>query len=210
MKHSATIVPALLIALAAGGGAAAAQGRPGSIYDPDHGPRSMIADKTARRPGDLLTVIISETQKVDDKETSTISKSTNLDYALTSFNLKPSFFSVLPDVTAESKDDFNGTANYKKDGTFQARITVIVMDALPNGNLVVQGRRELRVDREVKVIEFSGLVRSYDVKPDNTVLSELVAEARIAYSGAGPLTDGTNRKGLGSVLHGLISWIWPF
>lgn len=187
-----------------------AQARPGSIYNPDHGPRGIISDKTARRPGDLLTVIVGETQKIDNKETSTISKSTNLDYALTSFNLKPSLFDVFPDVQAASSDDFSGAANYKKDNTFEARITVIVMDALPNGNLVVQGRREIRMDQETKVIEFSGIVRSFDITTNNTIASELVAEARIAYEGTGPLTNGTNRRGIGRILHAAISWIWPF
>ncbi len=210
MKRLVPFALALATTLGWCGSVASAQSRPGSIYNPDRGPQSMIADKTARRPGDLLTVLIEETQKVDDKETSTLSKSTSLDYALTSFNVKPSFFNVLPDVNAASSDDFSGTANYKKDKTFEARITVIVMDALPNGNLVVQGRREIRVDNETKVIEFSGIVRSYDIKNDNTVQSELVAEARIAYSGEGPLTNSTNRRGIGGFLHGIISWIWPF
>jgi len=75
---------------------------------------------------------------------------------------------------------------------------------------VVQGRREIRVDNETKVIEFSGIVRAYDVTAQNTIKSELVAEARIAYSGEGPLTNSTNRRGIGGFLHGLISWIWPF
>ncbi len=210
MKHTILIAVAALVALGSSGSPASAQSRPGSIYNPDRAPRSMIADKTARRPGDLLTIIISETQKVDDKETSTITKATNLDYALTSFDIKPGFFNTLPDVAASSQDDFTGTANYKKDGTFQARMTVIVMDALPNGNLVVQGRREIRVDKETKVIEFSGIVRSYDIRQDNTILSELVAEARISYEGSGPLTEGTNRTGLGSLIHSAIAWIWPF
>jgi flagellar L-ring protein FlgH len=207
MKKTILIVIALLGALAAN---TSAQARPGSIFDPDHGPRGMISDKTARRPGDLLTVIIGETQKIDNKETSTVSKATNLDYALSSFNIRPSLFSVFPDVQAASTDDFNGTANYKKDNTFEARITVIVMDALPNGNLVVQGRREIRMDQETKVIEFSGIVRSFDITTTNTILSELVAEARISYEGTGPLTDGTNRTGFGAFLHSMISWIWPF
>lgn len=204
----APILSIALLALAAG--PAAAQGRPGSIYDPARGPLGMIADKTARRPGDLITVLIAENQDVSNEEEANLRKQTTLEYALESFDLKPSAFDVLPDVEAESQDDFRGTANYEKKGTFEARLTAIVMDVLPNGNMVISGRREIRVDRELKVIEFSGIVRRYDVRPDNTVQSELVAEAHVSYVGEGPLTNGTNRRGLGGFLHSVLSWLWPF
>lgn len=192
------------------GSAAAAQSRPGSIYNPDLGPFGLAADKIARRPGDLVTVIVNESLDVENAETSNLTKATSLDYQLESFDIRPDAFSILPNVTASSQDDFQGTANYQKSGTFTARITAIVMDVLPNGNLVIQGRREIRVDYEVKVIEFSGVVRRYDVDKNNSVQSELVADARLIYHGEGPLTNGTNRFGLGRLLHIAIAWLWPF
>ena len=188
----------------------AAQGRPGSIYDPDMGPMNMIADKTARRPGDLITVLIAENQAVKNEETSQLRKATTLDYRLDSFDINPDAFDPLPRLAASSKDDFNGTANYEKNGEFTARITAIVMDVLPNGNLVLKGRREIQIDSETKVIEFSGVVRRFDVKADNTIESELVADARVSYTGEGQLTDATNRRGLGNVIHRAIIWLWPF
>lgn len=188
----------------------AAQGRPGSIYDPDMGPMNMIADKTARRPGDLITVLIAENQAVKNEETSQLRKATTLDYRLDSFDINPDAFDPLPRLAASSKDDFNGTANYEKNGEFTARITAIVMDVLPNGNMVVKGRREIQIDDETKVIEFSGVVRRFDVKADNTITSELVADARVSYTGEGQLTDATSRRGLGNIIHRAIVWLWPF
>jgi flagellar L-ring protein precursor FlgH len=170
----------------------------------------MIADKTARRPGDLITVRIVENQEVKNEETSQLRKSSTLDYKLDSFDLAPSVFDPLPRLAASSKDDFNGTANYEKNGAFTARITAMVMDVLPNGNLVIKGRREIRIDDETKVIEFSGVVRRVDIRADNTVLSELVSDARVSYTGEGQLSDATRRRGLGSFLHRLIIWFWPF
>ena len=187
-----------------------AQARPGSIYDPHRGPQSAIADKTARKPGDLITIIINEEQVVGNQETSTLSKSTDLDYQLTNFDLKPNLFNTLPGLSASSQDDFSGTANYQKNGTFEARITAIVMDVLPNGNMVLKGRREIRVDNETKLIEFSGMIRTFDVRPDNTIASTLVADAKISYQGQGTLTNSTNRTGFGRVFHAVISWFWPF
>ena len=188
----------------------AAQGRPGSIYDPSQGPINMIADKTARRPGDLITVLIIENQEIKQEDTSQLRRATTLDYKLESFDIQPDAFDVLPRLAASSQDDFNGTANVEKNGEFTARITAMVMDVLPNGNLVIKGRREIKVDSETKVIEFSGVVRRYDVKADNTILSELVADARVAYTGEGQVTDTTERRGLGSVIHRAIIWLWPF
>ena len=101
-------------------------------------------------------------------------------------------------------------SNVEKNGEFTARITAIVMDVLPNGNLVIKGRREIKVDSETKVIEFSGVVRRYDVRADNTILSELVADARVSYTGEGQLTDTTERRGLGGLIHRAIIWLWPF
>ena len=208
MKPTAFLLAAALCAALAP--AALAQGRSGSIYDPDRGPQGMISDKTARVPGDLITVIISETQHLKNEETSTLNKATNLDYGINSLDVAPGLFNTLPNVGASSQDSFNGTANYEKKGAFQARITAIVSDVLPNGNLVISGRREIKIDSETKLIEFSGIVRRFDVAPDNTVQSELVAEARVSYTGEGALTNATNRRGLGAWLHAAISWLWPF
>ena len=174
-----------------------AQSRQGSIYNPDHGPYVLVGDRTARRPGDLVTIIISETQDVRNEESSDLSTQKGLDYQLTAFDLKPNMFSTLPSIQSGTDDNFSGSANYEKTGTFSARMTAVIVDKLPNGNLVVNGRREIRVDNEVKVIEFSGVVRRFDIEPNNTVQSELVADARITYTGSGPMTRATNRHGFG-------------
>jgi flagellar L-ring protein precursor FlgH len=189
---------------------ASAQRRQGSIYNPDHGPFVLVGNRTARRPGDLVTIIISENQDVRNEESSDLSTQKGLDYQLTAFDLKPNMFSTLPSVQSGTEDTFRGSANYEKTGTFSARMTAVVVDKLPNGNLVVNGRREIRVDNEVKVIEFSGVVRRFDIDTNNTVQSELVADARITYTGNGPMTRATNRHGLGGFLHDALAWLWPF
>ncbi len=205
--HRILILATLLAVLS---GSAFAQARRGSIYDPDQGPYGLVANKTASRLGDLVTVVISESQDVKNEESSDLKKETDLRYAIENFDIAPDAFNVLPALQASSDDEFKGTANYKKKGTFTARLTAVVVDTLPNGNLVVNGRREIRIDHEVKVIEFSGVVRRYDIQPDNTITSELVANAKVAYTGIGPLTNSTNRSGVGGWIHDAISWIWPF
>lgn len=206
MKH--VLFAALCAVLFAGD--AAAQGRAGSIYDPDRGPGGLIAEKTAFRKGDIVTVVISEIQSVKNAEATDLSRATNLNYKLNLFDVKPNAFNVLPKIDADSSDGFIGSANYQKSGAFTARLAAIVVDTLPNGNMVISGRREIRIDQETKLIEFTGIVRRYDIRADNTVQSELVANAEIVYRGCGPMTRHTNRYGLGGWVHSAIAWIWPF
>ncbi len=204
-----TLAPALACAalLASDLGA---QDRAGSIYQPDAGPRSIIGSKTAFRRGDIVTVVIKESQSLKNEEATDLSRGSSLDYQLTAFDIKPNAFSTLPRVGAESTDTFNGTANYAKKGAFEARLASVVVDVLPNGNMIVNGRREIRIDKETKLIEFSGIVRRYDIANDNTVQSELVANAEIRYRGNGPMTDSTQRYGLGGFIHRWLGWLWPF
>ncbi len=184
--------------------------RRGSIYDADQGPFGLIGTRSATRVGDLVTIVIAENQNVKNEESSDLSKGTSLDYQLTNFDIAPKAFSPLPRVAATSDDQFRGTANYAKKGTFTARVTAIVVDVLPNGNMIVNGRREIRIDKETKLIEFSGIIRRWDITPDNSIASELVANAKVSYTGTGPLTNSTNRRGIGAWIHDAIAWVWPF
>lgn len=207
-KHK---IPTLLVAASVLlGGSAAAQARRGSIYSVAQGPISPIASKIAYKVGDLVTIIVSETQDLKNEESSDIKKNSSVDWQLKNFDIKPNAFSTLPRLAASSDDEFNGAANYTKKGKFTARLTATVVDVLPNGNLVLQGKREIRIDKETKFLEFGGIVRRYDLKGDNSVASELVANARVSYRGQGPLTNGTNRRGLGGWVHDAIDWVWPF
>lgn len=208
MKHYLTSI--LLLALTTPSALAQHQARRGSIYSAANGPFGLIANKTASRPGDLVTIIISETTDVIEEDKSNFKTSTDLAYSLNTYNITPNSFNFLPELAASSKDDFTGEAKQEKKGKFTARLTAIVMDALPNGNLIIRGRREVRVEDQVKTIEFSGIVRRYDVTQSNTVQSELVADAKVSYTGAGPASEATSRQGLGGMVHSAIVWIWPF
>lgn len=184
--------------------------RRGSIYDADQGPFGLVGTRTATRIGDLVTIVIQENQDVRNEESSDLKKGTSLDYQFTNLDIKPNLFSTLPRVAGTSDDQFSGTANYQKKGKFTARVTAMVVDVLPNGNMVVNGRREIRIDQETKLIEFSGIIRRWDIGTDNSVVSELVANAKVSYTGTGPLTNSTNRRGIGAWVHDAIAWVWPF
>jgi flagellar L-ring protein precursor FlgH len=205
--RSLTIALPIVVLLSS---SASGQIRRGSIYDPSRGPMSPIASKVAAHVGDLVTVVISENQDLKNEESNDLTKKTSLDYQIRNFDVAPNAFNPLPRISTSSDDQFNGSANYSKKGKFNARLTAVVVDVLPNGNLVVGGRREIRIDNETKTLEFCGIVRGYDVKGDNTVASELVANARVSYVGSGPLTNATNRRGVGGWIHDALDWLWPF
>ena len=115
------------LALAALAPASPAQRRAGSIYDPSQGPSGLIAEKTAFRRGDILTVVIAESQNVKNQEASDLSRATNLNYKLNLFDVKPDAFNVLPKLDADSADGFIGSANYEKSGAFNARLAAVVV-----------------------------------------------------------------------------------
>ncbi|MEO0651329.1 MAG: flagellar basal body L-ring protein FlgH [Planctomycetota bacterium] len=200
----------VLLVVALGAPSLAGQVRPGSIYDVKGGPVGLVANKTARRPGDLVTVLISENQDVTNEEITNLQKQTSLEKELLDFDIFPNAFSTLPSIDADSASQFQGTATQNKRGAFQARLTAMVIDVLPNGNLVISGRREVRVDEDVKLIEFSGVVRKYDISATNTVTSELVADATVSFTTSGPIANNGRRRGLNSWFSNTLDWLWPF
>ena len=84
-------------------------------------------------------------------------------------------------------DSGNGSVNRKE--SLQTNVAVVVTQVLPNGNLVIEGRQEVRVNFEVRDLIIAGIVRPMDIQSDNTIMSEKIAEARISYGGRGQITD---------------------
>lgn len=168
---------------------------------------SLISDTTARNTGDVLTIVISESQTIKNKEKTELNKEASIDAELTTWEVLRNLFDVpLPAVAGTNTRDMTGDAKYDKEGTLQTRISVLVIDVMPNGNMLVEGRRRIVMDQETKTIRFTGIVRPYDVSSMNTVRSESVANASIAYEGQGPLTTATTRGWLSE----LLDFVWPF
>ncbi len=167
---------------------------------------SLISDTTARNTGDVLTIVISETQTIKNQEKTEFRKDASLDASLDTWTIFEDLFDTLPAVSGSSNRGMISDAKYDKQGVLQTRISVLVIDVMPNGNMLVEGRRRIVMDQETKTIRFTGIVRPYDVTSLNTVLSENVANASIAYEGQGPLTATTGRGWLSE----LLDFVWPF
>lgn len=201
MKHTVALMGILLL------GTIALPADAQSIWQNTTNRRSLYADSSARRVGDLLTVQIQESQVIQNNESSKLEKDSSLTAAIEDFDIKPNAFNTpLPSVATTSESEFEGSATYNKNGSFRTNLTVMVIDVLPNGNMVIEGSRDIQIDREHKRIRISGIVRPRDVSTGNSVTSSQVAQARISYEGSGPLTQSTNRSWFDRIL----MFVWPF
>ena len=177
-----------------------------SLWDPIYSHRSLISDNTARGVGDILTIVVNENATVTNDETANYEKESDLNALISNFNVLPNLLEPLPQVTAETTKNFEGDAQYDKSNRFQTTLSVIVIDVLPNENLIVEGTRSIVMDGETKIIKLTGIVRRFDVSRANTVSSNSVANAKISYKGTGPLTRATTRGWFAKVL----DVVWPF
>ncbi|MHC4569162.1 MAG: flagellar basal body L-ring protein FlgH [Planctomycetota bacterium] len=167
--------------------------------------KTLYADDVARQIGDVLTIKITEDSKVDNKAKRDLQKETDRS---TVFNGELGSFADIGDfgMSANSDNELKSKADYKDERSFVDSITVVVMDILPNRNLVVMGTRTRNISGDIQTIEVSGIVRPSDVAFDNTVQSERVADFHIVSKNAG-ISAPFNRPGwLGRIL----DIIWPF
>lgn len=176
---------------------------------------SFYMDDTARRINDILTIEIDElsnaSQQVSTKtsrDSSIIAKITEflgspLDFGLDNFWGKGNPFK--PEIQSSAKSSHSGSGKITGSGKLIANITAKVIEVMPNGNLIVEGRKEVTIEKEKRFIILSGMVRPEDIEFDNTVSSSKVADARIEYTGTGVISD----KQSPGVLHRIFDWVYP-
>ena len=167
--------------------------------------RDLYADDVARQIGDILTIKISEDSKVDNKAKRDLNKDTDQS---TVFNGELGKFADIGEfgMTASSGNALKSKADYKDERKFADSITVVVMDILPNRNLVVLGTRNRNISGDIQTIEVSGIVRPSDIAFDNSVKSERIADFRIVSRNDGVSAPYTKPGWLGSIF----DIIWPF
>lgn len=204
----------LTVAVAAG--VAAPIGRADSIWD-RRDPRYayLFQDNRARAIGDVITVAITQTTVADDLDSRSLSKNTNATAAAQfgSYTLgyPPGGASgtgggIAPLFTATSNRTFNGNGTFTSNQVFTDTMGAVVVDLLPNGNLVIEGYRTMVVSGEERVLRMTGLVRPADIAYPNIVSSNAVANLRLSYLGRGPQTRFTSQN----FLSRLFNRLWPF
>ena len=168
---------------------------PGSLWQ--IGSQNFFNDNRAQRVGDILTVLIDIDESATFDNQSRRQRDNEEKMGMPSFfGFESRLHKILPDaVNPESLVDLNsattsrGTGRYKRSEKVEMKIAAIITAILPNGNFVINGSQEVRVNYDLREMQIAGVVRPQDITGENTVTYDKIAEARIAYGGRGQLFD---------------------
>jgi flagellar L-ring protein precursor FlgH len=172
-----------------------------AVYNPNslwqNGARAFFKDQRASRIGDILTVTIQISDQATVSNQSKRSRDATEDSAINGlFGYEQSLDAVLPeavtganilDLTSDSES--TGRGDITRNETVNLEVAAVITQVLPNGNLVIRGSQEVRVNYEVRELYVEGVVRPEDISSSNQVRHDQIAEARIAYGGRGQITD---------------------
>jgi flagellar L-ring protein precursor FlgH len=180
--------------------------------------RGMFADKRARRVGDIVTIVVQETATLSNSARLKTDKDSKAGVEGVASNLINSFLNnlnptkvfskqiaenqpknvnltipSLPSLPVSGANEYTGGGEIKNTQTIATRAAVQIIDVLPNGNLVIEGIRQISFSKERQFASLRGIIRPYDIQPDNTVISSNVADARIDIVAEGVLTDAQKK-----------------
>ena len=180
----------------------------GGIYQTGYG-ISLFSDVSAKRIGDLITVILSENTNAQKNAVTNTTKESSLSLPSPTLFGTPLTYkgSELLSAALASGNSFVGTGNSTQSNSLDGRITVTVSEVLANGYLMVQGEKRMTLSQGSEHVRFSGIVRPADIRNDNTILSTSVANAQIIYAGTGAIADANTQGWLGRLFN--TKW-WPF
>ncbi len=171
--------------------------------------RTLFVDPTAHRVGDVLTIILQEKTNASKKSSTSTKKDSDIDIGMPTVFGAPVTFRGKDILSASAKAarSFDGEGDSSQSNSLTGNITVTVAEVLPNGNLMIRGEKLLTLNQGSEHVRISGIIRQVDIRPDNTVYSSQVANARIIYGGQGVLAE-VNAKGWAQRLFDG-PW-WPF
>jgi flagellar L-ring protein precursor FlgH len=160
------------------------------------GARTFFGDQRARRIGDIVTVNIDIDDRAQTQNSTARSRTNEISGGVTNFfGLENSLGRAFPGgfdpanmVGLEGESNSNGSGSVNRSEKVSLTIAAVVTDVMANGNLVIQGRQEVRTNREVRELTVAGIVRPEDISSANTIAHTQIAEARISYGGRGDIS----------------------
>ncbi|MEW6426963.1 MAG: flagellar basal body L-ring protein FlgH [Thermodesulfobacteriota bacterium] len=184
----------------------------GTIFQVDGA--DLYRDGRAREVGDIVLIKIVETSSGAKKATTKTARDSKLTGGVASLfgfenwaaDHNANFIPSNSNLSTGLKNEFDGSGETKRDSKITATISARVVEKSADGNLIIRGFQETRLNNETQHIILSGLVRPQDILPDNSILSTHVADARIEYAGTGVITD---KQRPGWLARGL-DLVWPF
>ncbi|MDD5286067.1 MAG: flagellar basal body L-ring protein FlgH [Desulfuromonadaceae bacterium] len=173
----------------------------------------VTEDFKARRRGDIITIVITETSSASKEAKTDTSRDSAISASIPNFMglqnvglIKNNLGDLSKMIDAKAGSSYAGAGSTSRQENLNATLTARVIDVLPNGNLRIEGRRNIRVNEEDQEIVLEGTVRPRDIGQNNTVNSIYVADAKISYSGRGIISD---RQKPGWLMN-IIDKVWPF
>jgi flagellar L-ring protein precursor FlgH len=170
-----------------------------AVYNPNslwrNGSRAFFKDQRAMQVGDIMTVTVKIADNATIANETQRSRASKEDSGITDFAgsklLTGTAAQVLPGriLSADGTSSTDNKGSVNRQEALTTNIAAVVTQVLPNGNLVVEGKQEVRVNFEVRELIVAGIVRPEDIQSDNTIDSSKIAQARIAYGGRGQITD---------------------
>lgn len=183
-----------------------------SLWRP--GARTFFGDPRASRPGDILTVNINIQDNARVQNATNRSRTSSENSRINNFlGAETSLANIFPNaIDPENLTRFGSNSAMQGSGSVDRReqinmaIAAIVTQRLSNGNLVIAGRQEVRINNEVRELLITGIVRPEDIAADNTIRHTQIAEARVSYGGRGHISD-MQRPRVGQEIYDIL---WPF
>ena len=185
----------------------------GSLWSDDSVFGEMFIAPKARKVGDVVTIRIVESSSASNTANTNTGRSSSISGSVSNFlglekRYQPDhpFLNPFGRVSGTLASNFDGKGSTSRAGDLTAYMSARVHEVLPNGTLRIVGIREVTVNNERQIMRLAGVVRSRDISSDNVVLSTYIADAVIAYSGAGVVNDKQRPGWMARIL----DHVWPF
>ena len=177
----------------------------GSMFNDNRA--TLFSDIRAHKVGDIITVVLTESTQASKNANNHLNKNSSLSLEpVLGLGQKATIKGLPIDLTYNDSMVTNRGAKTKQGNSLSGNISANVMQVLANGNLVIRGEKWMTINNGEEFIRLTGIVRAEDIKPDNTVDSPRIANARIQYSGTGTFADNQKVGWLSKIIFG--KW-WP-
>ena len=185
----------------------------GTIWHSRSAFSTLFQNPKACNIGDIVTVKIVETASASNQATTNASRQSSISGQIEAFfNLEKKYadvgnsFNPFGQMAGGLDNDFQGNGATTRSGDLSAHITAKIVEVLPNGNLVIIGTREVKINNETQYIALTGTIRPRDISPENVILSTYVSDAKITYSGSGIVNDKQKPGWMATIMEKA----WPF
>jgi flagellar L-ring protein precursor FlgH len=183
----------------------------GSLFAGENGRSLLFVDRKARFINDIVTIRIVESASASGEATTATDRDSSISGKLEGLfglerTLKNNKIDPSAVLSASLGSQFDGSGATTRKNSLNATITAVVREVFPNGNLYVEGTKEIIINNERQYIIVGGVIRPEDILSDNSIPSNLIADARVEYSGRGVLADKQRPGWLGRI----VDVVWPF